>query len=107
MAGELFKMMTGLEMVHVPQRGEAAALTDVIGGQVQVMFGASASSIGPIKAARARALAVTTETRSEELPDIPTVGEFLAGYEARNWYGMGAARNTHVEVIDKLNKEIS
>jgi tripartite-type tricarboxylate transporter receptor subunit TctC len=107
MAGELFKMMTGVEMVHVPYRGVAPALTDLISGQVQVMFGASTSSIGHIKAARVRALAVTTETRSEELPDIPTVGEFLPGYEASNWYGIGAPRNTPVEVIDKLNKEIN
>jgi tripartite-type tricarboxylate transporter receptor subunit TctC len=107
MAGELFKIMTGVDMVHVPYRGVAPALTDLISGQVQVMFGASTSSIGHIKAGRLRALAVTTETRSEELPDIPTVGEFLPGYEASNWYGIGAPRNTPVEVIDKLNKEIN
>jgi tripartite-type tricarboxylate transporter receptor subunit TctC len=107
MAGELFKMMTGVDMVHVPYRGVAPALTDLISGQVQVMFGASTSSIEHIKAGRLRALAVTTETRSEALPDIPTVGEFLPGYEASNWYGIGAPRNTPVEVIDKLNKEIN
>src|SRR5215468_4768856 len=107
MAGELFKMMTGVEMVHVPYRGVAPALTDLISGQVQVMFGASTSSIGHIKAARVRALAVTTETRSDELPDIPTVGEFLPGYEASIWYGIGAPKNTPVEVIDKLNNEIN
>jgi tripartite-type tricarboxylate transporter receptor subunit TctC len=99
--------MTGVDMVHVPYRGVAPALTDVIGGQVQVMFGASGSSIGHIKAGRLRALAVTTATRSEAFPDIPTVGEFLPGYEASNWYGIGAPRNTPVEVIDKLNKEIN
>jgi tripartite-type tricarboxylate transporter receptor subunit TctC len=106
MSGELFKMMTGVDMVHVPYRGVAPALTDLISGQVQVMFAASGSSIGHIKASRLRALAVTTATRSEALPDIPTVGEFLPGYEASNWYGVGAPRNTPVEVIDKLNKEI-
>src|SRR5215471_14858444 len=107
MAGELFKMMTGVDMVHVPYRGVAPALTDLISGQVQVMFGGSGSSIGHIKAGKLRALAVTTSTRSEALPDIPTAGEFLPGYEASNWYGIGAPRNTPVEVIDKLNKEIN
>ena len=107
MAGELFKMMTGVDMVHVPYRGVAPALTDLISGQVQVMFSASTSSIGHIKAGRLRALAVTTATRSEALPDIPTVGEFLPGYEASNWYGIGAPRNTPVEVIDKVNKAIN
>src|SRR5262249_10358246 len=104
MAGELFKMMTGVDMVHVPYRGVAPALTDLISGQVQVMFAASGSSIGHIKAGRVRALAVTTATRSDELPDIPTVGEFLPGYEASNWYGIGAPRNTPVELIDKLTR---
>ena len=107
MAGELFKMMTGVDMVHVPYRGVAPALTDLISGQVQVMFSASTSSIGHIKAGRLRALAVTTATRSEALSDIPTMGEFLPRYEASNWYGIGAPRNTPVEVIDKLNKEIN
>jgi tripartite-type tricarboxylate transporter receptor subunit TctC len=106
-AGELFKMMTGVATVHVPYRGVAPALTDLISGQVQVMFGGLASSIGHIKAGRLRALAVTTATRSEALPDIPTVGEFLPGYEASNWYGIGAPRNTPVEVIDKVNKAIN
>ena len=107
MAGELFKMMTGVDMVHVPYRGVAPALTDLISGQVQVMFSASTSSIGHIRAGRLRALAVTTATRSEALSDIPTMGEFLPRYEASNWYGIGAPRNTPVEVIDKLNKEIN
>ena len=107
MAGELFKMMTGVDMVHVPYRGVAPALTDLISGQVQVMFSASTSSIGHIKAGRLRALAVTTATRSEALSDIPTMGEFLPRYEASIWYGIGAPRNTPVEVIDKLNKEIN
>jgi tripartite-type tricarboxylate transporter receptor subunit TctC len=106
-AGELFKMMTGVEVVHVPYRGVAPALTDLIGGQVQVMFGALPSSIGYIKAGRLRALAVTTETRSPILPDIPTVGDFVPGYEASNWYGIGAPRNTPTAIVEKLNKEIN
>jgi len=106
-SGELFKIMTGTDMLLVPYRGVAPALTDLISGQVQVMFAGAGSSIGHIKAGRLRALAATTATRSEALPDIPTVGEFLPGYEASNWYGIGAPRNTPVEVIDKLNKEIN
>src|SRR5215831_13942403 len=106
-AGELFKMMTGVDMVHVPYRGVAPALTDLISGQVQVMFAASGSSIGHIKAGRLRALAATTATRSEALPDVPTVGEFLPGYEASNWYGIGAPRNTPIEIVENLNQEIN
>jgi tripartite-type tricarboxylate transporter receptor subunit TctC len=106
-AGELFKMMTGVNTVHVPYRGVAPALTDLIGGQVQVMFGASTSSIGHIKAGRVRALAVTTATRSDALPDIPTVGEFVAGYEASIWYGVGAPKDTPADIVEKLNKEIN
>ena len=85
-AGELFKMMTGVDMVHVPYRGGAPALTDLLGGQVQVMFGSMTASIEYIRAGKLRALAVTTATRSEVLPDIPTVGEFVPGYEASAWY---------------------
>jgi tripartite-type tricarboxylate transporter receptor subunit TctC len=107
MAGQLFKRITGIDMVHVPYRGVAPALTDLIGGQVQVMFGASTSSIGHIKAGRLRALAVTTETRSPILPDIPTVGEFLPGYEASIWYGVGAPKGTPIEIVEKLNNEIN
>jgi tripartite-type tricarboxylate transporter receptor subunit TctC len=107
MAGELFKMIAGVDMVHVPYRGVAPALTDLISGQVQVMFSASTSSIGHIRAGRLRALAVTTATRSEALPDIPTVGELLPGYEASNWYGIGAPRNTPIEIVEKLNQEIN
>ena len=107
MAGELFKMMTGVNMVHVPYRGGAPALTDLIGGQVQVMFAALLSSIEYIRAGKLRALAVTTATRSEALPDIPTVGEFVPGYEASSWYGVGAPKNTPAEIVDKLNKEIN
>jgi tripartite-type tricarboxylate transporter receptor subunit TctC len=103
-AGELFNMMAGVKMVHVPYRGEAPALTDLLGGQVQVYFGPIASSIGHIRAGKLRALAVTTETRLELLPDIPTVGEFVPGYEASGWQGIGAPKNTPAEIIEKLNK---
>jgi tripartite-type tricarboxylate transporter receptor subunit TctC len=107
LAGELFKMMAGVDMVHVPYRGGGPALTDLLGGQVQVMFVTTVSSIGYIKAGRLRALAVTTATRLEALPDIPTVAEFVPGYEASNWYGVGIPKNTPAEIIDKLNKEIN
>jgi tripartite-type tricarboxylate transporter receptor subunit TctC len=106
-AGELFKMMTGVNTVHVPYRGVAPALTDLIGGQVQVMFGGSASTLGHIKAGRVRALAVTTATRSDALPDIPTMGEFVPGYEASIWYGVGAPKATPADIVEKLNKEIN
>jgi tripartite-type tricarboxylate transporter receptor subunit TctC len=106
-AGELFKMMAGVDLVHVPYRGGGPVLTDLLGGQVQVTFVATVSSIEYIRAGRLRALAVTAATRSDELPGIPTVGEFVPGYEASVWYGIGAPRNTPVEVIDKLNKEIN
>ena len=99
--------MTGINMVHVPYRGLAPALNDLLGGQVQVMFGGLASVIGHIKADRLRALAVTTATRSDALPDIPTVGEFLPGYESSIWYGLGAPKATPAEIVDKLNKEIN
>ena len=100
-------MMAGVDMVHVPYRGTAPALTDLLGGQVQVMFAATSSSIEYIRAGKLRALAVTTATRSEALPDIPTVGEFVPGYEASAWYGIGAPKNTPAEIIDKLNSEIN
>jgi tripartite-type tricarboxylate transporter receptor subunit TctC len=106
-AGELFKMMAGVDMVHVPYHGGGPALPDLIAGQVQVMFATTISSIEYIRAGRLRALAVTSAKRSEALPDLPTVGEFLPGYEASVWYGIGAPRNTPVEVIDKLNREIN
>ena len=106
-SGELFKMMTAVNIVHVPYRGNGPALTDLLGGQVQVMFPSATSSIEYIRTGTLRALAVASAMRSEALPDIPTVGEFLPGYEASVWYGIGAPRNTPVEVIDKLNKEIN
>ena len=106
-SGELFKMMAGVDMVHVPYRGAAPALTDLLGGQVQVFFGGMSASIEHIRAGRLRALAVTTAARSPVLPDIPTVGDFVSGYEASAFYGVGAPKNTAIEVIDKLNKEIN
>jgi tripartite-type tricarboxylate transporter receptor subunit TctC len=107
MAGELFKMMAGVEMTHVPYRGEAPALTDLLGGRVQVMFSTMPSSIGYIKGGKLRALAVTTTTRAEALPDLPTVGDFLPGYEVSSWSGMGAPAKTPVDVIETLNSEIN
>jgi tripartite-type tricarboxylate transporter receptor subunit TctC len=105
--GELFKMMTGIGMVHVPYRGTAPAITDLMGGQVQVYLDPITSSIGYIRAGKLRALAVTTATRSHALPDIPTVGEFVPGYEATQWFGIGAPNKTPVEIIDKLNREVN
>ena len=106
-SGELFKMMTGVNMVHVPYRGGAPALTDMISGQVQVMFDNVPTSIEFIRAGKLRALAVTTATRSEVLPDLPTVADFVPGYEASAWYGVGVPKGTPDNVIDKLNKEIN
>jgi tripartite-type tricarboxylate transporter receptor subunit TctC len=106
-AGELFKMMAGVEMVHVPYRGGGPALADLMGGQVQLFFGTTASTIQLIKSGKLRALAVTTAERSTALPDIPTVAEIVPGYEASSWYGIGAPRNTPPEIIERLNKEIN
>jgi tripartite-type tricarboxylate transporter receptor subunit TctC len=107
MAGELFKMMAGVNLVHVPYRGEALALTDLLGGQVQVVFGSIPSSIGYIRAGVLRPLAVTTAARAETLPDVPPLADFVPGYEMSSWYGIGAPRKTPAEVIDKLNIEIN
>ena len=106
MSGELFKMMAGVDMVHVPYRGGTAVLTDLIGGQVQVLF-IGTETIGHIKSGKLRALAVTTATRLDLLPDIPTVAEYLPGYEVSAWFGIGAPRNTPADIIEKLNKEIN
>jgi tripartite-type tricarboxylate transporter receptor subunit TctC len=106
-AGELFKTMTGVQMNHVPYRGSAPALTDLMAGQVQVLFDVPTSSIEYIKSGKLRALAVTGATRSQLLPDIPTVGEFVPGYEASNIRGVGAPKNTPAEIIGKLNMEIN
>jgi tripartite-type tricarboxylate transporter receptor subunit TctC len=106
-AGELFKMMAGVNMVHVPYRGASPALTDLLGGQVQVYFGAAPASIEYVRSGKLRALAVTTATRSQAMPDIPTVGEFVPGYEASAWYGVGAPKSTPMIIVEKLNREIN
>jgi tripartite-type tricarboxylate transporter receptor subunit TctC len=107
MSGELFKMMTGIDMVHVPYRGEGPALSDLVGGQVQVMFSNMPASLELVRAGKLRALAVTTASRSEALPELPTVGEFVPGYEASGIGGVGAPRGTPAEIVDKLNREIN
>jgi tripartite-type tricarboxylate transporter receptor subunit TctC len=106
-SGELFKMLAGVNMVHVPYRGGSPALADLIGGEVQVMFVAVTSSIEYIKAGRLRALAVTTATRSEALPDLPTLADFVSGYEDSNWVGLGAPKNASAAIVDTLNREIN
>ena len=105
--GEHFKMMTGVNLVHVPYRGGAPALTDLIGGQIQVAFIDMAASIEYIRASKLRALAVTTVTRSEALPDIPTIGDFVPGFEASQWVGFCAPKTTPTEIVDRLNKEVN
>ena len=104
--GELFKAMTGTNMVHVPYRSAAAVMTDLLSGQVQLYFGTTASSLEYVRTGKLRALAVTIERCLDALPEIPTVAEFVPGYEASNWYGVGAPNATPAEIIDKLNKEI-
>jgi tripartite-type tricarboxylate transporter receptor subunit TctC len=106
-AGELFRMMAGINMIHVPYRGDSAAVVDLLAGQVQVMFPAMSASIEQIKAGKLRALAVTTASRSEALPQLPTVGDFVPGYEASGWYGLGVPRNTPPEIVEKLNAELN
>jgi tripartite-type tricarboxylate transporter receptor subunit TctC len=106
-AGELFKMMAGVDIVHVPYRGGGPALVDLLGGQVQMMFGVLASSIEYIRAGKLRPLAVSTAMRVETLPDVPTVGDFLPGYEASDWYGICAPKGTPAEIIGRLNTEIN
>jgi tripartite-type tricarboxylate transporter receptor subunit TctC len=106
-AGALFKMMAGVDMVHVPYRGDALVLPDLISGQVQVYFGVMLASLGYIRAGKLRALAVTSATRQEALPDVPTVGEFLPGFEARGWYGIVVPKATPAEIVGKLNQEIN
>ena len=107
MTGELFRMMAGVEMVHVPYRGGAPALTDLLAGQVQVYFGTTTGLIEYLRAGKLRPLAVTTATRLEALPDIPAVGEFVPGYEASTVFGLGAPKNMPAETVVKLNKEIN
>jgi tripartite-type tricarboxylate transporter receptor subunit TctC len=106
-AGELFKLMTGVEMVHVPYRGSVPALTDLMGGQVQVMFDNMISSLELIRAGKLHALAVTTTARSAALPDLPTVGDFVPGFEASAMFGLGAPRATPAEIVERLNREIN
>ena len=107
MSGELFKMMARVSMVHVPYRGEAPALTDLIGGQVEVVFGSITASIEYIRAGTLRAFAVTTATRWELLPNVQSMAEFLPGYDTSVWFGVCAPKNTPAEIIDKLNTEIN
>jgi tripartite-type tricarboxylate transporter receptor subunit TctC len=107
MAGELFKIMAGVDMVHVPYRGSPPALTDLLAGQVQMMFSPLSSSIEYVRAGKLRALGVTTATRSEALPDIPAVAEFMPGYQASGWFGIGAPAKTPIGIVDRLNQEIN
>ncbi len=107
MAGELFKMMTGVDMVHVPYRGQGPAMTDLLGGQVQILFAAAPGTADYVRTNKLRALAVTTAARMPDLPEVPSVGDFVAGYEASQWYGFAAPKNTPAEIVDKLNKEIN
>jgi tripartite-type tricarboxylate transporter receptor subunit TctC len=106
-AGEMFKMMTGVSLQHVPYRGQAPAMTDLIGGQVQVMFDSMPASIEQIRAGKVRALAVTTAARSDVLPQLPTVRDFVPGFEASAWYGVAMPANTPRAIVDKINKEIN
>jgi len=106
-AGELFKMMAGVDMVHMPYRGAGPALTDLLGGQVQVTFASMPSSVGYIRIGKLRALASTAATRSEALPDVPSLNDFLPGYDASTWLGIGAPKNTPPDIVEKLNKEIN
>src|SRR5258708_3619494 len=105
--GELVKIMTGVEMLHVPYRGGAPALVDLLGGQVQVMFSPLPESLATIKAGKLRALAMTTATRSDALPEVPPVGDSVAGFEASTWQGIGPPKETPAEIIDRLNREIN
>ena len=107
MAGELFKYMAGIEMAHVAYRGSAPAITDLLGGQVQVYFAPLSTSIEYVRTGKLRALGVTTAARVAALPDVPPLGDFVPGYETSTWYGIGAPKKTPAEIIDRLNKEIN
>jgi tripartite-type tricarboxylate transporter receptor subunit TctC len=107
MAGELFKMMAGVNLVHVPYRGQGPAMNDLLGGQVQVMFATTPGTTEFVRAGKLRALAVTTSVRVQELPDVPPVADFVPGYESSQWYGVGSPKNTPIEIVEKLNKEIN
>jgi tripartite-type tricarboxylate transporter receptor subunit TctC len=106
-AGELFKMMAGVDMVHVPYRSEALALPDLLAGQVQMMFGVMPASLGYVRSGKLRALGVSTLKRQELLPDVPAVAEFLPGFEASGWYGIAVPKGTPVQIVDTLNKQIN
>jgi tripartite-type tricarboxylate transporter receptor subunit TctC len=107
LAGELFRMMAGVDIQHIPYRGAAPALTDLLAGQVQLYFSTTPSSIEYIRTGRVRGLAVTTATRLDVLPDLPAISEFVQGYEASAWYGVGAPREMSRQIVDKLNREIN
>jgi tripartite-type tricarboxylate transporter receptor subunit TctC len=107
MAGELFKMMAGVNLVHVPYRGQGQALTDLLGGDVQVLFATTPGTTDYIRTGKLRALAVTTAVRADVLPELPTVADFVPGYEASQWYGLAAPKNTPAEIVGKLNREIN
>jgi tripartite-type tricarboxylate transporter receptor subunit TctC len=107
MVGALFNVMAGLQMQHVPYRGEALALGDLIAGRTQVVFGSIPASIEHIRAGQLRALAITTKTRAKALPHLPSIGDFVPGYEASTWYGIAAPRNTPIEIVQLLNREIN
>ena len=107
LAGELFNAMAGTKLAHVPYRGQGPALSDLLGGQVQVMFATTPGTTDYVRTGRLKGLAVTTASRAKVLPELPTIGEFLPGYEASQWYGVGAPKSTPAEIVDKLNKEIN
>ena len=107
MAGELFKLMTGVNLVHVPYRGQGPAMNDLLGGQLQVIFATTPGTTEYVRIGKLRALAVTTRARAEALPEVPTVADFVPGYESSQWYGVCAPKNTPVEIVEKLNKEIN
>ena len=107
MAGELFKMMAGVDLVHVPYRGQGPALTDLLGGEVQVLFAPAPGTTEYIATGKLRALAVTTAARAQVLPDLPTVGDFVPGYETSQWYGISAPKSTPAQIVQKLNREIN
>jgi tripartite-type tricarboxylate transporter receptor subunit TctC len=107
MAGELFKLMAGVDLIHVPYRGQGPAMNDLLGGQLQVIFATTPGTTEYVRIGKLRALAVTTRTRADALPEVPTVADFVPGYESSQWYGVGAPKNTPVEIVEKLNKEIN
>jgi tripartite-type tricarboxylate transporter receptor subunit TctC len=107
MAGELFKMLVGVNLVHVPYRGQGPAMTDLLGGQLQVIFATTPGTTEFVRTGKLNALAVTTATRADALPDVPPLADFVPGYESSQWYGLGAPKNTPAEIVDKLNREVN